>query len=195
MKAIVNHFTPDAFITVAGFGGSPQPSYRYGAAAIGAPPVGGGPSSAAGAFHFWFAAPVQLHNCSGVPFAELLPVTSRHLFACGFTRSRPEVYVHCWAADPLQVHSWTRAPLATEPPDTSRRLPRARTVPSLERLHCCAPVPLQSYSWTGVPSALFAAATSTHLPAKPVIAPVAACAGVAVINRPEPSIRAPAAAA
>src|SRR3954454_4054727 len=32
MKAIVNHLMPVAFITVAGFGGAPQPMYRYGAA-------------------------------------------------------------------------------------------------------------------------------------------------------------------
>jgi hypothetical protein len=41
MKAIVNHLTPVALITVAGLGGLPQPWYRYGAAPIGAPPAVG----------------------------------------------------------------------------------------------------------------------------------------------------------
>ncbi|HTJ36162.1 MAG TPA: hypothetical protein VL738_23350 [Dactylosporangium sp.] len=39
MNAIVNHRMPVADWTVCGFGGSPQPMYRYGAAA---PPDGGG---------------------------------------------------------------------------------------------------------------------------------------------------------
>ena len=41
--------------------------------------------------HFWLAAPVQVQIWSGVALAELLPVTSRHLLACGFTRSRAAV--------------------------------------------------------------------------------------------------------
>ena len=43
MNAIVNHLTPVALMTVPGAGGLPQPSYRYGAAAMragrGQPPV------------------------------------------------------------------------------------------------------------------------------------------------------------
>src|SRR3954449_4429570 len=38
-NAMVNHLTPVAFITVCGFGGFPQPMYRYGAPL---PPVPGG---------------------------------------------------------------------------------------------------------------------------------------------------------
>ena len=45
--------------------------------------------------HFWLAAPVQVHICSRVPVAELPPVASRHLSACGFTMSRAAGTAHC----------------------------------------------------------------------------------------------------
>jgi hypothetical protein len=37
--------------------------------------------------HFWFAAPVHVQIRSLVPFAELLPVASRHLLAAALTMS------------------------------------------------------------------------------------------------------------
>jgi hypothetical protein len=90
MNASVNHRMPVALMTDVGFGGLPQPRYSYGAAWMpGVPPPP--PPPAAGAFHFWLAPPVQVHSCNGVPSAELTPVTSRHLLAWGFTRSRLEV--------------------------------------------------------------------------------------------------------
>lgn len=102
------------------------------------------PPSAAGAVHFWLAAPVQVQIWIGVPLAEVLPVTSAHLFACGLTRSRAAETVHFWLAPPVQSHSWSLAPSAVELPATSRHLPRARTVPSEPTVHCWAVVPLQS---------------------------------------------------
>jgi hypothetical protein len=54
------------------------------------PPSGGFASVARSGqdiVHFWFAAPVQLHSWSRAPSALVLPVTSTHLFAAGFTRS------------------------------------------------------------------------------------------------------------
>lgn len=37
--------------------------------------------------HFWLAPPEHDQICNRVPLAELLPVASRHLLACGFTMS------------------------------------------------------------------------------------------------------------
>src|SRR5687767_685264 len=95
-----------------------------------------------GRVHFWLAPPEQFQICSGVPSAELTPVASRHLLACGL-RSWPEPAAHCCAPLPLQSQIWTLAPLAVEPAATSRHLPRARMVPSSPTVHCWAPVPLQ----------------------------------------------------
>ncbi len=49
MNAIVNHRMPVALMTVLGAGGLPQPSYRYGAAAM-APPLGQPPVVAPAVF-------------------------------------------------------------------------------------------------------------------------------------------------
>src|SRR5690349_7661410 len=107
-------------------------------------PGPGGVVSPLGAVHFWLAAPVQVHIWSRVPLAELPPVASRHLLACGFTMSRAAGTAHCCAALPLQSHNWTRVPSAVPPDATSRHFPNARIVPSEPTDHCCAAVPLQS---------------------------------------------------
>ncbi len=65
-------------------------------------PDGVVPPPLAGAVHFWLAAPEQVQIWSRVPLAELLPVTSRHLLACGLTMSFAELTAHFWAALPLQ---------------------------------------------------------------------------------------------
>src|SRR6266498_5509884 len=144
MNAMVNCLIPVADITVVGDGGSPQPSYRYGAA-IFEPPGGGGPPP--GRVHFWLSPVWQSQICSGVPSAVFQSLTSRHLPDCGFTRRWLESYRHCCAPVPLQVHSHTRVPLAVPPYLTSMHLLRARTVPSEPTVHCWATVPLQVQSW------------------------------------------------
>ncbi len=95
--------------------------------------------------HFWLPAPVHVQICARVPFADVLPVTSRHLLAAVFTTSPvPALYDHCWAAVPLQSYNCTFAPSAVEADVTSRHLPNARTVPSVPTVHCCAVEELQS---------------------------------------------------
>ena len=80
----------------------------------------------------------------GVALAELLPVTSRHLFACGFTRSCAACRSIAGRRCRCRSQSWTLAPSAVAAFATSRHLPRARIVPSPGRVHCWAAVPLQS---------------------------------------------------
>src|SRR6266536_1448939 len=154
MNAMVNCLIPVADITVVGDGGSPQPSYRYGAAIF--EPLGGGVPPP-GRVHFWLSPVWQSQICSGVPSAVFQSLTSRHLPDCGFTRRWLESYRHCCAP-----------------------------VPSEPTVHCWATVPLQVQSWIWVPSALLAPDTSTHLPASPVICPVAASAGPAMMTRAAP---------
>jgi hypothetical protein len=55
---------------------------------------------APGRVHCWFAPPVQVQICNGVPSAELTPVASRHL---------PEPVLTSWV--PLVVHFWALVPL------------------------------------------------------------------------------------
>src|SRR5262249_37080798 len=98
---------------VVGLGGSPQPVLREGGTAIGA--AGFVPPDA-GAVHFWLAPPVQLQIWVGVPLAELLSTTSRHLSACGLTMSCAAVTVHFWLVPPVHDHNWMRAPLAVDLP-------------------------------------------------------------------------------
>src|SRR6266536_2131098 len=184
MNAMVNCLIPVADITVVGDGGSPQPSYRYGAAIF--EPLGGGVPPP-GRVHFWLSPVWQVQICSGVPSAVFQSVTSRHLPDCGFTRRWLESYRHCCAPVPLQVHSHTRVPSAVPPYLTSMHLLSARRVPSEPTVHCCATVPLQVQSWIWVPSVLLAPDTSTHLPASPVICPVAASAGPAMMTRAAPA--------
>src|SRR3569833_1104273 len=91
----------------------------------------------------WFAAPVNVQICSGVPSAELGPVASRHLPDAGFSSRLPEA-VNCWAPVPMQSYSWTRDPFSVPAEPTSLLLPSARKVRE-DAVHCWAFVPLHVY--------------------------------------------------
>src|SRR3954471_18223927 len=106
----------------------------YGATAI-APPGGGGLPPSVGAVHFWFAPPEQSHSCNRVPFAELLPLASRHRLEAVFTTSFDADTVQLCAPVPLQSQSWINVPFTVPAPAASRHLPNAWIVLP-DTFHC-----------------------------------------------------------